>query len=95
MRSRVSGVEYPVIDGVVVFVKGVDTGWKDEDIKFIRSGGRIKRNWEDHMRRTGKEDLWNSFCREIAGSNGLILDVASGREAVLPHAFSITMATRI
>ncbi len=78
LRSRVSNAEYPVIDGVVVFVRGVDTGWRDEDIEALRRGEWIKRNWEDHMSKVGKENLWNEFCREIASSNGLILDVASG-----------------
>lgn len=77
LRSR-SGNEYPVIDNVVVLVKEVDTGWREEDIEFLRKGNWIKRNWDDHMRRAGKDDLWNSFCREIAENKGLILDVASG-----------------
>ncbi len=78
LRSCVSGVEYPVVDGVVVFVRGIDTEWRDEDIEALRRDEWIKRNWEDHMKRVGKNDLWNRFCKEIANSEGLILDVTSG-----------------
>jgi len=77
LKSK-SGNIYKVIDNVVAFVKDVETGWSDEDLEFLRKGGWIERNWEEHMRRTGRRDLWNSFCREIAESSGLILDVASG-----------------
>ncbi len=75
LKSK-SGNTYKVIDNVVVLIKDVVTGWSDEDLEFLRKGRWIERNWEEHMRRTGRRDLWNSFCREIAESNGLILDVA-------------------
>jgi len=78
LRGAVSGNEYPVIEGVAIFVKGVDTGWSDEAIERLRRGDWIRRNWEDHMRKVGRGSLWDEFCREIAESEGLILDVASG-----------------
>lgn len=78
LRGSVSGVEYPVIDGVVVFARGVDTGWRDEDIEALRRNKRIERNWEEHMSNVGKENQWDSFCKEIASGKHLILDVASG-----------------
>jgi len=79
LRSR-SGSVYRVIDGVAVLVgESVDTGWSDEDIERLRRGDWIRRNWEDHMSKVGKDNLWNRFCREIAESGGLILDIASGR----------------
>jgi len=78
LRSR-SGSVYRVIDGVAVLVReGVDTGWSDEDIEGLVRGDWIRRNWEDHMSKVGKDNLWNRFCREIAESGGLILDIASG-----------------
>ena len=78
LRGSVSDVEYPVIDGVAVFTLGVDTGWRDEDIEALRRDKWIERNWEEHMGSVGKGGLWDSFCKEIAGCEGLILDVASG-----------------
>ncbi len=78
LKSVSTGIEYPVIDDVVVFVKDIDTGWSDELLERLKTEGWIKRNWENHIKKAGEKDLWSMFCREIAESNGLILDIASG-----------------
>jgi len=78
LRSRETGAEYPVIEGVAVFTLGVDTGWSDGDVEALRRGEWIKRNWEEQLSRVGRGGFWDCFCREIAGIRGFILDVASG-----------------
>lgn len=69
---------YPVVDGIPNFVDPSVKAWTEEEMKEIRKGKWIERNWKSQTQQMQTKSKRSNFCQRIAESDGIILDVASG-----------------
>jgi SAM-dependent methyltransferase len=69
---------YPVLDGIPNFVDPSVKAWTEEEMEEIKKGNWIERNWKNQTQQMQAESRRTEFCRRIAESVGIILDVASG-----------------
>lgn len=70
---------YAVLNGIPNFVAPSVEAWTEEEMEEVRKGNWIERNWRSQtakMRESKSRRV--EFCRRIAESDGIVLDVASG-----------------
>ncbi len=72
-------LSYPVSEGIPNFIlEDREDLWKDQDIREVREGDWIRRNWQSGIEAMGKKSTRTRFCKEMAEGDGLILEVAAG-----------------
>jgi len=70
---------YNVLSGIPNFVDPSVEAWTEEEMKEVRKGNWIERNWRSQTEQMHESKSRRvEFCRRIAGSYGIVLDVASG-----------------
>lgn len=69
---------YDVLNGIPDFVDPSVKAWTEEEMEEIRRGNWIERNWKSQTQQMHAKSRRADFCRGIAESDGIVLDVASG-----------------
>jgi hypothetical protein len=69
---------YDVLNGIPDFVDPSVKAWTEEEMEEIRRGNWIERNWKSQTQQMHAKSRRTDFCRRIAESDGIVLDVASG-----------------
>lgn len=78
LRTNDKRHSFDVLDGIPNFVDPSIRAWTEEEMEEIRKGKWIERNWESQIQEIQAGSRRADFCKMIAESDGIILDVASG-----------------